>query len=211
MTIMGAIVASQDGAVVWCDSEKYRGDRRIGFTNKLAANPLAGCIGCGAGFLDAVAAANALVQAAPSIDVILARLPGRLRYVAGSVAENSSDPEGYGRFAYFVAGLRGGQFHMWRFAGSANFVPSLTSRVLSPFVGGFEMLRGGDLDEIRACAGAQLQIVKAQVPAATGGRLTCAWLTAAGISLQDLGPVASAQHMQAAEPLSLKPELEHAS
>lgn len=176
MTILGVHAISAGRAIVWADSELYYRGLPTGECEKIVVNRYLGLVGVGSGRDVALRLVDEHVSAANSLDLLLERLPAVLRRVPWRFPGGERMNADYVVCAFDHRVRRVVAF---AYSSADGFSPRAVRGFVVPDT------RGGPYaetaDDCISVAQDQLSAMQRQMPAATGGVLTMATITADGV------------------------------
>lgn len=165
---------------MWADSEFYRDSAPAGMTSKIAINPMAVALGTGTGSLWMLRQAGNAVQAAATADEALTKLPAVLRQAHATACDTSATPNRDGAYCLVGWSLVLGRVAGWIMR-APDFTPRLASQWSCPSMGAFDLVDDQDALDI---AQRQLELVRREMPTASGGALILARITAGAITVR---------------------------
>lgn len=176
MTICGAIVR-HDIAVLWADTELFKGAVPQGHVNKITVNG-GGTFAVTAAGPEGLCRAGAEVATrAVSLDDAAARIGFALRAKAERMLRDPHmDPRRVADHCTFLAGWspRSGRLVGCELNGTVLFASALVSHAASPWIDAVGALDPDDLYALARVARLQLDALRADLPDARGGVLTVA-------------------------------------
>ena len=194
MTILGARAFAPDLAALWTDSQclNWSNGQHSRTRNKLVVSGAG--VACIAGGWDSLATeADVVVCMARDLDHAARILPERLRQRCMKIIRGEGrDPRDVARQVILLAGwsVQWSRVVVYRLSGPAFFEPVLTTAECQPEVPEFFRLGEPHPEHVTRIARAQMDALRADYPAATGGILTMATIRPGAITVSrpcDLG------------------------
>ena len=187
MTAIGMVV-NRESAMLWADTQVFRGDVAAEHVNKLVVNPTARLAAAGTGWCALAHAADRETITAMSLDALLVRLPSVLRHAAARIADEVDDASDFVSNCYIIVGWSDRFRHLlgYTFRAGNGFKPERALTFASPAAPDLASMGAEIPDDLQGVAVEQIADLARTWKAEITGKVVIATVARSGVTARIL-------------------------